>query len=249
MRDKRDLVKAFLFFLVVLVVFVFTARAQGDLDRVMNYNIGVIERNHIRGDIANLQNQIHQLVNHNRYGYGYEDSGYFYGTDQYGRGSRGRVRISAAEVGIGGALIGGAVGGWKGAAIGGVGGYFGTKAVKAIVQHKRNGREQKEAEAMAVQAQAEAQAMLEKKFFWNDFETVSVGVFYQDNSGSQYRKVGPGQRIELFVLPGTEVVVIAENMTTVNGRNINMKLRYGNGKQKLPANSGWRVFNPETGGY
>src|SRR3989344_7431586 len=248
------IVKMFFGFLlgvtIGLVFFTSIGLAQGDLGRILDYNQGIIRGNHIRGDIANLQSELHQLIYHQRYGWGYAGGdGYFYGTDQYGRGNRGRTRISPIEVGIGGAVIGGAVGGWKGAAIGGVGGYFGTKAVKAVVNHKRNKKEQQQAEAMATQAQAEAQALLEKKFFWNDFEQVSVGVFYQDNSGSQYKKIGPGQRIELFVLPGTEIGVMAENMTTHDGRNINMELRYGNGKQKLPANSGWRVFNPETGGY
>src|SRR3989338_7335262 len=118
--------------------FTLDALAQDELSRVINGNIRLIERNHVRGDIANLQNQLHQLVYHNRYGYGYEDGGFFYGTDQYGRGNRGRVRISPAEVGIGGALIGGVVGGWEGAAIGGVGGYFGTKVAQAVVNRKRN---------------------------------------------------------------------------------------------------------------
>ncbi|HEY4484184.1 MAG TPA: hypothetical protein VI978_00460 [Candidatus Paceibacterota bacterium] len=249
MRALRIWLGFLLGFLIGVVFFTSIGLAQDELSRVINSNVRLIERNHVRGDVANARAGIHNFMYHNQYGYGYENDGYFYGTDQYGRGNRGRTRISPIEVGIGGAIIGGTVGGWKGAAIGGVSGYFGTKAVKVIVNHKRNKKAEKEAEAMATQAEAEAQAMLEKKFFWNDFESVSVGVFYQDNSGSQYKKVGPGQRVELFVLPGTEIGVMAENMTTREGRNINLELRYGNGKQKLPANSGWRVFNPETGGY
>src|SRR3989338_6921258 len=122
----------FLFgFAIGVVFFTSIGPAQGDLGRVVQGNLDIISRNHIRGDVANLEAQIHSLIYHQRYGYGYEDSGYFYGTDQYGRGNRGRTRISSVEVGVGGAVIGGAVGGWKGAAVGGVGGYFGTKAVQA----------------------------------------------------------------------------------------------------------------------
>lgn len=223
--------------------FTLTAMAQGDLGRVVQGNLDIISRNHIRGDVANLEAQIHSLIYHERYGYGYLDDGYFYGTDQYGRGNRGRVHISPIEVGIGGAMIGGSVDGWRGAAIGGTAGYFGTKAVKAVVQHKRNKREQKEAEAMAAQAQAEAQAMLEKKFFWNDTESVNAGVFYQDNNGTQYVRVGPGQKILLFILPGSNVGVMAEGVVTPSGRTINKEIPYGKGKQFLPANAGWRIFN------
>lgn len=252
MLTKKN-VLGFLFGLFLGFCFFGSFAFGQDLDRVIRGNLGIIERNHVRGDIANARARIHEIIYHQQYGWGYyedyEGYPYFYGTDQYGRGCRGRVRISPAEVGIGGAIIGGAVGGLKGAAIGGVGGYFGTKAVQAIVQHGRNKKEREQAEAMAAQAQLQAQDSLEKKFFWNDFESVSVGVFYQNNSGSQYIKVGPGQRIDLFVLPGSEIGVMAENMTTRDGRNINMELRYGSGKQKLPANSGWRAFNPEKGAY
>ena len=140
-------------------------------------------------------------------------------------------------------MLGGRVVGWQGAAIGGVGGYFGTKVVQAVVNRKRNKKAEKEAEAMATQAQAEAQAMLEKKFFWNDTETLNAGVFYQDNGGTQYVRVGPGQRIVLFILPGSSVGVMAEGVVTPSGRTINKEIPYGKGKQLLPANAGWRIFN------
>lgn len=189
--------------------------------------------------------------------YGYYGDDCFYYTDQYGQYSGRNVRLNPAVMGIGGALIGGGIGGGKGALIGGGVGMVATMIANKVADSRANKQAQQVAAAQQAYAEAgqeqaapvQAQANLERKFFWNDFESVSVGVFYQDNSGSQYIKVGPGQRIDLFVLPGSEIGVMAEGMTTEDGRTINKELRYGNGKQKLPANSGWRVFNPERGAY
>ncbi len=249
--------------------FTLTAMSQ-DLNRVVNGNLRMIEQNHVRGDRANARSNQHYDAYHHQPSYGYRNGGgygygyrprpriifvpqyrsygyyednYFYCTDQYGQYNGGRVSISPLEVGVGGAAIGGVVGGWKGVAIGGTAGYFGTKAIQAAVNHKRNKKEQKMAEAMAAQAEAEAQASLEKKFYWNDTESVNTGIFYQDNSGTQYLRVLPGQRVQIFVLPGSDIGVMAEGVVTPSGRTINKEVPYGKGKQRLPANAGWRTFN------
>ncbi len=226
--------------------FTLTAMAQGDLNRVVNGNLRMVEQNHMRGDRANDRAYIHNIIFHDRYGYGYYDydDSYFYGTDQYGRGSRGRVRVSPTEVGVGGVIIGGAIGGWKGAAIGGVGGYFGTKAIQAIVQHKGNKKAEQQAEAMAVQQQTQYEASLERKLVRNLSKRGSVRV-----------RIGPD--IVATLAPGSEKIILVpegmepwfeglwENPRT--GREEPETIGYGKGKTKLPQNSGWVIFDPNPG--
>lgn len=84
---------------------------------------------------------------------------------------------------------------------------------------------------------------LEQKFYWNDTESVNTGIFYQDLSGTQYLRVLPRQRVQIFVLPGSDIGVMAEGILTPNGQRINKEIPYGKGKQYLPNNAGWRIFN------
>ena len=221
--------------------FTLDAMAQDELSRVINSNVQLIERNHVRGDMMNARARRHNVFHHNQYGYGYEDGGYFYGTDQYGRGSRGRVHISPIEVGIGGAVIGGSIGGWRGAAIGGTAGYFGTKAVKAIVSHKRSKKEQKEAEAMAAQAEAEYEASFVEQLVRNNYRKTVV----RARSGARIVAVlQPGSETIVSLPPGAELWF--EGVWEEDNREVVSVIGYGDGKRKLPHNSGWELFDPET---
>ena len=243
MRALRMFLGFLLGFVIGMVFFTSIGLAQGDLGRVVQGNLDIIARNHVRGDVANLEAQIHSLIYHQRYGYGYEDSGYFYGTDQYGRGNRGRVRISAAEIGIGGALIGGSVGGWKGAAIGGVSGYFGTKAVQAVVNHKRNKKEQKMTEAVAQAQQAEYEASLEKKLVRNRLRKTVIRGY----SGAELVvEVQPSTQSMVILPPGTELWFEAVWDDPRTGQTETDVIQYGQGKRRLPQNAGWEFLDSKA---
>ncbi|MBI2057663.1 MAG: hypothetical protein HYT63_01615 [Candidatus Yanofskybacteria bacterium] len=224
--------------------FTLTAMAQDELSRVINNNVRLIERNHVRGDMMNDRAGFHNAIyHHDHYGYGYEDGGYFYGTDQYGRGNRGRVRITPIEVGIGGAALGGAVGGWKGAAIGGVGGYFGAKAIQAAVNHKRNKKEQKMAEVMAAQARAEYEASLEKKLVRNRLRKTVIRGY----SGAELVvEVQPNTQSTTMLPPGTELWFEAVWDDPRTGQTETDIIQYGQGKRRLPQNAGWEFFDSEV---
>lgn len=252
MKEKIERVLGFLFwiiivgaiFLMIAILFTSNVQAQGQLGQVVQRNLDFIELNHLRGDINNLQARAHQIVYHNRYGYGYYDGGgFFYGTDQYGRGSRGRVRLNPLTTGAAGALIGGGIGGGKGALIGGGIGLATSIGFNAVADHRMNKKEKKQAEEMARQAEMEARSQLERKFYWNDTESVNTGIFYQDLGGTQYLRVLPGQRVQIFILQGSDIGVMAEGVVTPSGRTINKEVTYGKGKQRLPNNAGWRTFN------
>lgn len=143
-------------------------------------------------------------------GYGYPSYGRYgsgygrYGSG-YGRVGERRNDVSPAEVGVGGAIIGGAYGGWKGAAVGGVGGYFGTKIVGAIVnrhQKRDDYREMSRQRSPQYSDQEAAKPGSADSAGSGPYFGQSNGEFELVNNSGAYLDVYDGKEFRMRMQPG-----------------------------------------------